>query len=333
MAKFSCTVPDCTIAITGKCLLSHSPVESCPNITAVTEADDELSEAQTVQNYPVYPGNELGLQQAASLMAARYGWLVGVLGAYGTGKTCLLSSLYLLASCGDLRASFLFAGSRTLPGFESRLRLLRQWNDRSRLPEQIVDHTILSDPRQPALLHLALLQTNPAEGLRELLFTDLPGEWTTDLIKRADAAGRLTFLRRADALVVTFPAPELSSAESRNAQLLYGRMLFQRLHESIGLSADLPIILAITRCDKSGVTLPPAAYKLAESAQRVGFQEVSQIPIASFSDNPEVPSGYGIANLLETIVQRRTNAGKPRASHRVPERMFGRYQFSLETET
>src|ERR1700734_830147 len=130
MSKYSCQKTDCTVAVTGKCLLSHVPVETCPHVAI--DAKDSVKQppersTTASPNELVYHGNELGLQQVSDLLAARYGHVIGVLGGYGTGKTCLLCSLYLLASCGDLRPTRLFAGSVTLPGYESRLRLLRKW--------------------------------------------------------------------------------------------------------------------------------------------------------------------------------------------------------------
>ena len=49
----------------------------------------------------------------------------------------------------------MFAGSLTLQAFEDRARGLREWED-GKLPAQLADHTILTDPRQPEVsLHLA----------------------------------------------------------------------------------------------------------------------------------------------------------------------------------
>ena len=298
------------------------------------EATDE-KQAQTSPALPttiIHHGGELGWQQASAILAARYGHLIGVLGATGTGKTCLLSSLYLLASCGELRPSFLFAGSATLPGFESRLRLLRKWSG-SQLPDQIVDHTILADDRQPGLLHLALMQTTPGRVLRELLFTDLPGEWTTDLVKYADKAERLRFLRRADALLIALPSPQLTAPDTRNSQILFGRMLLQRLRDDVGVDLNLPVVLTITRCDKMGATVPPAIYQLVEAAHQLGFLNVSHLPIAAFSDRSDVPSGMGVASLLDTLLQPRFQLIPGATSAFDGSRMFAQYRYSREARS
>ena len=339
MSKYSCSNSDCTVAITGTCLLSHQPVDTCPNIKSAASAQtqNQSSESPAIvaplqQMVAVFPGTELGLQQTASIMGSHYGHLIGVLGATGTGKTCLLSSLYLLASVGDLRPRFLFCGSATLPGFENRVRLLRKWNS-THLPEQIVDHTTLIDPRQPGLLNLCLLQTTPLPQVRDFFFTDLPGEWTTDLIKRSQAADRLAFLRRADALLITLPADALLAPETRHSQVQSGRLLLQRLRD-MKIDRTIPLILTITRCDKTGPVVPPAIYELIEFGRQVGFENISYLPVAAFSDRPDVPSGLGLGELLDSILQ--TAPARDLPSHPIADgnaRFFLRYSFASESSS
>lgn len=278
----------------------------------------------------VYPGNELGLKQVSELLASRYGHLIGVLGAYGAGKTCLLCSLDLLASCGDLRPTRLFAGSMTLPGFESRLRLLRRWGGTG-LPDKIVDHTaLLDDPRQPGFVHLALKQTAPVPALRDLLFADLPGEWTTDLVKRADIAERFRFLRRADGIVITVQAPQLLALETRNSQIQSARMLLQRLHDAVGIVQSIPVVFAITRCDITGAVVPAAIYQVVEFARELGFYNVSHMPVAAFSDRADVPSGMGVASLLDALLSTPLETPPEFAGLSRGSRMFGRFRFVPE---
>lgn len=311
-------------------MLSHVPVETCPFVRVTEAGVSEETPDLPRSVFPtmlVYNGNELGLEQANERFTCRYGHLIGVLGGYGTGKTCLLCSLYLLASCGDLRPSQLFAGSMTLPGFESRLRLLRKWVGAG-LPDKIVDHTSLTDPRQPGLLHLALKQTAPSTVLRDLFFTDLPGEWTTDLIKRADVAERFRFLRRADGLVIAVQAPQL--LETGNSQIQSARMLLQRLRDAVGIVPTIPVVFAITRCDVTGSSIPPAIYPVVEFARELGFSNVSHMPVASFSNRPDVPSGMGIGSLLDALLTTTVQLPPEPACVSNESRMFERFRFMRE---
>jgi len=271
-------------------------------------------------------GNELGTHQLSTLMAQRYGTVVGVLGETGTGKTCLLSALYLLASIGELRASLTFGGSSTLVGFEQRLRLLRAWEGAG-LPDQIVEHTVLADPRRPGFVHLAFVDANPAKTY-DLFFSDLPGEWTTDLIKRASTATRFSFLRRADVVLIAVQASSLLRPEKRHNELQNCRILLQRLSGAVGVDRQIPIVFAITRCDLTGPSLPPAAYELAAASQEFGFANTAIVPVAAFSEREDVPSGFGLGDLMAAIL------GAPREDAAVrPDdvvvregRMFARFR-------
>lgn len=233
-------------------------------------------------------------------MARRYGTVVAVLGEAGTGKTCLLSALYLLASIGELRAGLAFGGSSTLVGFEERLRLLRAWEGTG-LPEQLAEHTVLSDPRRPGFVHLAFAETRTARTY-DTFFSDLPGEWTSDLIRRASATNRFQFLRRADVIVVTMQAPSLLLAGKRHREVQNARILLQRIRDAIGVDRRMSVVFAITRCDLTGPTLPPAAYELAATSQEFGFENTSIVPIAAFSARDDVPSGFGLGSLIDVIL-------------------------------
>lgn len=305
-----CTLAECTVAHTGKCLKSHSPVETCPNLSSEQGVSPSVVATQApslATTRTVYPGHELGIDQAEAIMSARYSHLIGVLGEVGTGKTCMLCSLYLLASCGQLAPQHRFAGSHTLPGYESRLRDYRKWPG-PLLPDRITPHTELAHPRTPGFLHLALTASPEAPHVYDLLFTDLPGEWTSDLIKSARWAERLLFLRRADGLVLTFRANQIADKDTRHSQIQSARILLQRLRDSVGLVRDVPVVIGVTRCDLSGGTLPAAAYEIAATAQNLGFGNVATIAIASFSADPKVPSGLGLGDVLRALLTTSTQS-------------------------
>jgi hypothetical protein len=273
----------------------------------------------------VHPGYELGVEQAAAIMSARYAHLIGVLGETETGKTCILCSLYLLASCGQLAPQYRFAGSATLRGYESRLRNYRAWEG-PKLPDRITQRTELADPRVPGFLHLALSASLRIPHVYDTLFTDLPGEWTSDLIKSARSAERLMFLRRADGLVLTFPAGQLSARDTRHSQLQSARILLQRLRDNVGLPHNVPMIIAVTRCDLSDGEIPPHAYEISATAQDVGFGNVFTIGVASFSSNPRVPSGLGLGDMIGALLETSHPPVKPPLPRVRGERLFDLYQ-------
>lgn len=257
-------------------------------------------------------------------MAGRYGHLCAVLGETDSGKTCFLCAMYLLASCRELHPQYAFAGSRTLPGFEARLRLLRNW-DREHLPERIADHTVLRDPRQPGLLHL-LLREHPRQRAIGLFFTDLPGEWSQQLVEQASSGERLRFVRRADSIIVAFDSGRLQAKSTRHVQLQWGRLLLQRLIDTLAVDPSVPLVLLLTKGDIYGLEVPENASRLQEAAMSLGFIATYVAAVASFSTKPdEVASGTGISRVLDIILTPPTNES-PAEDLPSETRLFSRFR-------
>jgi hypothetical protein len=322
--RYVCSKQDCTIAATGKCLELHEAAE-CPNATAASAAaSDEVLKplgATPARKFP--PATELGLKDALTITQGGYVHLIAILGATNAGKTCMLNALYLLASHGGLAPRFRFAGSLTLAGFELRTRRLRKWEN-GQLPEQLAEHTTHADPRSPGLLHLSLSDDQHGSGRIELLLTDLPGEWTTGLIKRSQTSERFEFLQRADGLVIAVDGPSLGEASQKHVELLNLEHLVDRLADTVNLDRRIPIFFVACKADTSGVEIPTGLNQIVDHARSKGFM-AQAVAVASFSRNPDdVANGYGIQSLVESIVDYRS----PRSSFPTikpqPLRSFGR---------
>jgi hypothetical protein len=241
---------------------------------------------------------ELGTEDAAELMRTSYAHLIAVLGFSNAGKTCMTSSLYLMAAQGILEG-FTFAGSLTLQGFEDRARRARVWA-KGALPEKLAEHTILKDPRKPALLHMAL-EDDSAKQRYELLFSDLPGEWSKDLVDRAANAERFSFAHRADGVIVVVEAPLLVAA-NRHSELFKVKLLLQRLSESVQLACDVPLILMLSKIDLVDVDVP-AFDEAVVYAGTLGFSNITPIRACAFSSTPEkVKSGTGLTDALRVLL-------------------------------
>lgn len=317
MIEGKCVNPDCTVATTGKCLLSHPEPSACPNYR-VGESSGENplppsleglvpsiaveSSRETVEaGRRFHLGIELGSEDAIEIMRARYTHLIGVLGSTAAGKTCLLSSLYLLASARALPAPYEFAGSLSLQAFEDRARGLRKWT-RGTLPDQLADRTVLADPRQPSLLHIALQKEGQGrEGRTDLLVTDLPGEWTDNLVARAANAKSFEFLRRADGIILVVDGIVLTSG-GRHVELQRMRNFVERLAETVGISRDIPFMILVSKADEINMTPPALAHELKDYVSSFGFP-ASVVIASAFSRTPDqVKSGTGVFEAFERIL-------------------------------
>jgi hypothetical protein len=317
----SCSNPDCTVAATGKCLLLHEDPRSCPqflHLAKATARGDPESATNDLGDIgrQFHAGNELGIEEAAELMRMRYTSIIGILGQYDVGKTCFLSSLYLLAACGGLGPQLRFAGSLTLSGFEARARRLRQWKDGA-LPHQLVDHTSLSDPRVPALLHLALQEVAGMHRRFELLLTDLPGEWSKALIADVGNAERFRFLSRADGIVLVLDGPKLRS-ELRHQEVHSAELLLSRVADTIRIDRAIPLVIMVSKADELQLDVPADVAKVDRCACDLGFSPIV-VPVAAISRKPdEVKSGTGVLDVIEHILRRSAPPASVNAIEAIP---------------
>ncbi|AJA59732.1 hypothetical protein RN69_04350 [Bradyrhizobium japonicum] len=293
-------------------MLLNKPPETCPNANVLDDKDEKLvsadgtapevdEEAEEVAR-TFFSGFELGTSDAAEIMRAKYGTVIAVLGQYDTGKTCFLASLYLMTACRGIGNELGFAGSLTLNGFEARARRLREWKDGA-LPKQLVDHTVLADPRKPAIVHLGLRERSSDRRRHDLLITDLPGEWSTDLIKDSGVADRFAFLKRTDGIVIALDGPMLNGSE-RHAAAHNARLLISRLADTLNVDRSLPFVLMVTKADEIGMEVPAIVASIQEHAIRAGFSS-KVIPVAAISRTPaQIKSGTGVMDVIEYILGR-----------------------------
>ena len=350
MPALTCAQAGCTVAVTGTCLLSNPDPTACPNATknqgsvidvlrkAAREASPVTAKPEAVplsskepeearppgeaagptRSGRRFPGGlELGTDDVARLLRARYGYVVGILGSWDAGKTCFLLSLYMQAARGELPANYRFAGSDTFPGFEARARRLRQWRG-GPLPEQLADHTSLSDPRRPAFLHMALQESARGRQPFDVFFTDLPGEWSQQLVDRVTTATRFRFLDRADGIILVVDGPSLLSP-AKHSELQRSKHLLERLVDAVRVDRRKPLVLLVSKADELPDGCPALVRDLESHAEELGFTPQT-ILSASFSRMPgKVPNGMGVFPALEKIL----NYSSPPALEQTDPRVNG----------
>ena len=290
-----CGRTDCTVEETGVCLLNNDPA-SCPERTAV----DDRSGADVPRKEYFQPSRACTLADARSLMAQRYMRIVGVLGEPDAGKTACLVSLYLLLGRNRLDG-FRFADSTTLRGFEEISRGARRWDPASP-PEALTQHTELTEGRSASFLHLRLARATPDTGAVDILVSDLPGEWTTELMSK-QRVDRLSFLKRADVIWLVIDGGRFRRSETRQLARHRVELVVARLRAFLGETRP-PLILVVTRRD-GGALEQECLSALRAVGETAGFDsDVAEV--ACFAPETEdVPAGYGIHDLIRKTTEPR----------------------------
>lgn len=348
MPNGACIKKDCTVASTGICLDLIKPVTECPNFipaadvsvvdTDIVETSESTSPEPAHELTPAlksqptigrrfHAGTELGIYDAAELMRGHYSHLIGVLGQTDAGKTAFLSALYLMASRGWLKPDYIFAGGLTLQGFEDRVRRVREWEN-GQLADKFMLHTQLGDARSPSFMNLAIKELRAKKRRIELLLTDLPGEWTSSLVRRIETATRFSFFKRADGIIYAIDGPLLAEASSRHVEVHNAKLLLARLLHSPIVTSDTPLVLLLTKSDELNMVAPPATTQIVDEATKLGFKP-KLILSSSFSRKPAIiESGTGVIEAISYIINHETVPRIRKDDLRsIPStnRMFGRF--------
>ena len=299
----ACRNTDCTYAQTGICLLNRDPGECSFRRIEDDKADDQDRETyvdsegrQSQHKETTFPSsNALGMHEVRNVMRNAHCRIIGLLGAPDSGKTACLVSLYLLLS-HDRIPGYSFADSKSLVALDELSRGARRWQ--GGVPEQMTVHTQRGDDRFPGFVHFKLRGRVDGAPVN-LIFPDLPGEWTNSLIDR-NRTDRLAFLSSADAIWVMVNGQMLVDKEERMGAIHRTNLIVDRIAALCG--PDVATVrLVISRAD---LVEPDAGIlrQIEENAEKHGISLPVNL-ISSFSRSERVRPGTGIAELVGATVE------------------------------
>lgn len=202
------------------------------------------SQGEGRQLHLPWTGNSLGTGDVELVTACNRTTLIGVVGPYNSGKTSLLTLIYLLVQHGEQASFAKFAGSWSLIGWENLAAKFR-WRKREAGPK-FPPHTSRGAGRRPGLLHLAF--RDQLNDRSDFLLTDPPGEWFSTWAQNASAEGAegaRWINARADRFLFLVDREALA-AEERGKERDNLRDLARRL--SSGLR-DRPVAIVWTKSD------------------------------------------------------------------------------------
>jgi hypothetical protein len=152
-------------------------------------------------------------------------------------------------------------------------------------------------------MHLALREISEQRRRFDLLLTDLPGEWSKDLVNTSDTVTQFRFLERADGLIFVLSGPKFASSE-RHVEVENANLLISRVRETLHINRDIPLVLMVSKADELSPQIPPAVEKVVQHARKLGFSP-KVIPVAAISRTPKkVKSGTGVMEVIEHMLDR-----------------------------
>lgn len=260
-----CTLDGCFPDTT--CALGHRRKQDCDQWaeSSHTESDEVLPEQQS-SDFP-WNGYSLGLQDLAVIGGRSSPGVIGLIGPPASGKTSLLAFLYMWLLKYGRVGKWLFSGSWSIGAWESVVHQSRWMGDP---PPNFPPHTS-SSGRFPGLLHLALRDKEDS-CLRDVLFTDAPGEWFTQWASSPNAShveGAKWVVHNANTLLLLIDSGALSDKNKIPATRRATRDLIDRVAaEFVG-----PVTAVWTKADLAVVEL---ARKSIEASLKTALPQADR---------------------------------------------------------
>lgn len=304
MNYVSCTREGCQVASTSKCLEGFEPPSTCPYLSSADSSTPDASSTEASAFVDLPRGEALTEAQASEVTRQGITRVIVLAGPSGSGKTTILTSLFeafLEAPFGN----FLFAGSRTLVGFERRCHDARITSGRQ------TPHTEHTQAGTVDFLHLRL--ASPCASLvgpQNLLLSDISGERFRQLRDSTLAVKSMPMLRRADVLCIVVDGEKLADPSHRHAARTDSRMLLRCLIEGEALSSNCMIEVVFSKWDlvlahpdqESLMSFIADTRNVLQTVAK-NFATPQFFEIAARPTNRKVPFAFGLPTVLRSWLE------------------------------
>jgi Double-GTPase 2 len=301
--SFRCSHESCFPDTT--CALGHLDRTSCEHWKGAEPAQGGEDEAVATETSDIpWNGYVLGTSDLAILGGRGRPAVVGLIGPPDSGKTSLLAFLYMWLLKHGRIGEWMFAGSWTLGGWESVVQHSR-WTGEP--PPSFPPHTS-SAGRHPGILHLALRCAESGQ-LRDVMFTDAPGEWFTHWSRvpgDVTSAGARWVVQHSDALLLLID----SGALADSAKLPVTRRATRDLIERVAAHAMSPVAVVWTKDD---IDVPEPATRALESTC-MGFLPQATVLRTTVKEAETIEACFDRALAAATSKARLLPAKEPRFS-------------------
>ena len=307
-----CRQDNCNVLETGQCLEGLSELEDCPHYYLIS-GESELGEGETIEDVHVeeieyvdgriqlYSGEELDLDNLKNITYQYKSKIVIIIGESNSGKTTLISTFLDMFQKGVF-AGLLFAGSKTLVGFERKCHHSRISSNRLK-PE--TERTI---SRNFNFLHLAVRDAELKNEVQHLLLSDVSGEKYRNAIDTNEDMMALNIVENADHILYILDGFKIINLKQRQ-NVKSNMELFIRRALEVGLfDSNTDLVIAICKWDY--LVEDEKAIKFVSSLKEQTKQKfddrlrsISFHQIAPRPENKEglnkIELGYGLDELIK----------------------------------
>ncbi|MGH8422076.1 MAG: TRAFAC clade GTPase domain-containing protein [Pseudomonas fluorescens] len=252
-AVLTCGRSECGVSKTGICAEGHTPSEAWPSfgqaivdVPEEFEDDDDASDVHQViesARVPLLSGESFVPAQADQFLLWKPVKFVTIVGEFDSGKTTLICALYERFLKGKF-ANYLFAGSRTLVGFEKRSHHSRIDSGRV-VPDTL--RTSLSDGLR--YFHLSLLQQGAQQSRVELMLSDRAGEQYLKARSNSALVDELIEVKKAHHVVVLLDGGRLADPVQRSGAMQAVRQTIRAFLDGGALTHISKVQVVTTKFD------------------------------------------------------------------------------------
>ncbi len=259
-------------------------------------------------------GQALEIDKTYEITAAKMTKLIVLAGSVESGKTTLITSIYHLFQRGVF-AGYMFAGSKTLIGFEQRCHSARISSKNSNALTKRTQRGI-SD----SILHLSLRDNHYQEEKKDLLITDFSGEDYDSVIANVELA-KLEFniIKRADNFVLLVDGNNISHKNYRQSTKQQSILLLKTFVDGGLLGCDSRVDVLISkydivklRCEDPKILRFIDTFKkeietdFSKSFKQLRIYEIAARPSP---ETEEIGLGYGLEKLIPNWVESNSEHG------------------------
>lgn len=272
------------------------------NITVSENIDENIVSSSSVENIYLPSGKALSPVEAYSITASEKSKFVVLLGAAGSGKTAICTSIYNHFLEGKFEDKYYFAGSKTLATFEECAYLTRPVSgrnlpahDRTKKGTQSILHIRINEPLKNSHMNC--------------LIADFSGEDYQNVICDIDyAKDEFQILRSAALLMVVIDGEKMCKASTRMSEIQQSISLLRTFLDANIISNDVPVIIVVSKFDlvqKAEITnwdnliMDKFCDQLPLLQKNFTVKEVA--PLSEHTDLIKV--GYGIKTLFDEMLK------------------------------